>query len=94
MISDGEGIVWGDHTIDAGVVGLDEDLLDFAVFNFQGVALAPPVPKDRRAVEAKVERLGEPARWVTQESDLDIVRSLSCSKGKDGTNGHVHRSCP
>lgn len=58
------------HTVDAGVVGLDEDLLDLAVLDPQGIPLAPLVSEDRRAVEGKVERLGELARGVTQEPDL------------------------
>lgn len=66
------------RTIDSSIVRLNKSLLDLAVLNSQGVALASAVSEDRGAIEAEVKSLGEFAGGVTQEADLyrDISNGL------------------
>lgn len=58
------------RTVETGVVGLDESLLDLSILNEKNVALAAVVAEDGAAVEAEVEGLGELARGVTEEANL------------------------
>jgi hypothetical protein len=57
-------------TTHAGVVGLDVGLLDLAILNDQGVALAAVVAEDGGGIEVEVESLGEFAVGVGKEADL------------------------
>lgn len=57
-------------TTHASVVGLDVGLLDLAVLDDQGIALAAVVAKDGCGIEVEVESLGELAVRVGKEADL------------------------
>jgi hypothetical protein len=57
-------------TTHASVVGLNVGLLDLAVLNDQGVALAAVVAEDGGGIEVEVESLGELAVGVGKETDL------------------------
>jgi hypothetical protein len=57
-------------TTHASVVGLNVGLLDLAVLNDQGVALAAVVAEDGGGIEVEVEGLGELAVGVGKEADL------------------------
>lgn len=58
------------RTVETGVVGLDESLLDLSILDEKNVALAAVVAEDGAAVEAEVEGLGELAGGVTEEANL------------------------
>jgi hypothetical protein len=60
----------GLHTINAGVVGLNEGLLHLTVLNEEGVTLASLVAKDGSTVKIEIQGLGERASWVTNEAEL------------------------
>lgn len=45
-------------------------LLDLAILNDQGVALAAVVTENRGGIEVEVESLGEGAVGVSEEADL------------------------
>ena len=51
---------------------------DFAVIDLERVALAAGIAKERRGVKVQVKRLGEGARGVGKEVDLDITTSEIC----------------
>ena len=63
-------IIQGKLTTHASVVGLDVGLLDLAILNDQGVALAAVVTENRGGIEVEVESLGEGAVGVSEEADL------------------------
>lgn len=58
-------------TVETGVVGLNESLLDLAIFDKKDVALAAVVTEDSGAIEAEVEGLGELAGGIAQEANLE-----------------------
>lgn len=58
------------RTVHTGVVGLDVGRLDFAVFNDKGVTLGAVLTKDCGALEGEVKVLGELARGIAEEADL------------------------
>lgn len=58
------------RTVETGVIGLDESLLDLSILDEKNVALAAVVAEDGAAVEAEVEGLGELAGGVTEEANL------------------------
>lgn len=64
------------RTVETGVVGLHESLLNLAVLDQQGVALAAVVSEDGGAIEGNIERLGELAGGVAQEADLVVFISM------------------
>lgn len=64
------------RTVETGVVGLHESLLNLAVLDQQGVALAAVVSEDGGAIEGDIERLGELAGGVAQEADLVVFISM------------------
>lgn len=57
----------------ARVVGLDGNRLDPALLDHDGIALGPLPAEDGRAVKGHVEHLGELARGVREEADLQSV---------------------
>lgn len=57
-------------TVHARVVWLDMGLLDLAVLDQQGIALAALIAKDGTAVEREVQGFGEGASRVGNEADL------------------------
>lgn len=63
-------IIQGKLTTHASVVGLDVGLLDLAILNDQGVALAAVVTENGGGIEVEVESLGEGAVGVSEEADL------------------------
>lgn len=63
-------------TINASVVRLDMNLLDLAVLRDQRIALAALVAENGGAIEGQVEGLGELARGVAQEANLDQAVSF------------------
>lgn len=62
--------IYNKLTTHAGVVGLNVGLLDLAVLNDQGVALAAVVAEDGSGIEVEIESLGELAVRVGKETDL------------------------
>lgn len=54
----------------SGVVWLDVNRLDLAIFHQQGVALGADVAEEGGGVEAQVEGVGEGAAGVGEEVDL------------------------
>lgn len=84
------------HTIQTGVVRLDESLLDLSILDEENVALAAVIAEDGAAFEAEVERLGELAGGVTQEADLFKIQYQLCFWDQDTTKQrreNLHRSC-
>lgn len=65
-------LLGGGH-VETGVVGLHESLLNLAVLDQQGVALAAVVSEDGGAIEGDIERLGELAGGVAQEADTALA---------------------
>lgn len=63
-------MIQGKLTTHASVVGLDVGLLDLAILNDQGVALAAVVTENGGGIEVEVESLGEGAIGVSEEADL------------------------
>lgn len=57
-------------TTHASVVGLNVGLLDLAVLDDQGVALAAVVAENGGGIEVEVKSLGELAVGVGKETDL------------------------
>jgi hypothetical protein len=60
----------GLHTINAGVIRLNEGLLHLTILNQKGVALASLVAKDSSSIKIEIQGLGECASWVTNEAEL------------------------
>jgi hypothetical protein len=58
------------RTINAGVVRLDEGLLDLAVLNQKSVTLSSLVAEDSASIKVQIQSLGELACWVGDESEL------------------------
>ena len=59
-------------TTHASVVGLNVSLLDLAVLDDQGVALAAVVAENGSGIEVEIESLGELAVGVGKEADLMV----------------------
>lgn len=75
------------HTVETGVVGLDESLLDLSILDEKNVTLAAVVAEDGFAVEAEVEGLGELAGGVTEEANLlkyniSTVAAIKCTENR------------
>jgi hypothetical protein len=84
------------HTIQTGVVRLNEGLLDLSILDEENVALAAVIAEDGAALEAEVERLGELAGGVTQEADLFKIQCQLCAgikKQQKQSKKDLHRSC-
>jgi hypothetical protein len=74
------------HTIQTGVVRLNEGLLDLSILDEENVALAAVIAEDGAALEAEVERLGELAGGVTQEADLFKIQCQLWPGSKNNKN--------
>jgi hypothetical protein len=68
-----------EHTINAGVVRLDEGLLDLAVLDQKGITLSSLVAEDSASVKVQIQSLGKLACWVGNEAELCGLVTYMCS---------------